>query len=139
MFLIPPADEVDKRHAKPATAARAVYQEQSEVRAQLQCAKGGFGARELSADDKAQKAASEVIKAMNKLLKEHDYLPQKKRLYVEYGCRWAGGTGVLGGGTGACGWAVRQHVMGSMGDVIGRFGCMCAGGSGARGWAVRVM
>jgi hypothetical protein len=24
---------------------------------------------------------------MNQLLKEHDYLPAKKRLYVEYGCR----------------------------------------------------
>jgi hypothetical protein len=31
--------------------------------------------------------AGQLIKAMNQLLKEHDYLPAKKRLYVEYGCR----------------------------------------------------
>eukprot|EP00882_Tetradesmus_deserticola_P025818 GHRQ01028389.1.p3 GENE.GHRQ01028389.1~~GHRQ01028389.1.p3 ORF type:complete len:108 (+),score=27.21 GHRQ01028389.1:39-362(+) len=31
--------------------------------------------------------AGQLIKALNQLLKEHDYLPAKKRLYVEYGCR----------------------------------------------------
>ncbi|WIA29660.1 hypothetical protein OEZ86_012144 [Tetradesmus obliquus] len=56
-------------------------------RASLSVAGGGFGEKPLTLEEKATKATGYIIKAMHQLLKEHDYLPQKKRLYVEYGCR----------------------------------------------------
>ncbi|WIA09584.1 hypothetical protein OEZ85_008976 [Tetradesmus obliquus] len=80
-------DEVDKRKPKPPSAAREVYLGRSEVRASLSVAGGGFGEKPLTLEEKATKATGYIIKAMHQLLKEHDYLPQKKRLYVEYGCR----------------------------------------------------
>jgi hypothetical protein len=51
------------------------------------CFAGGFAEKGLSLEEKAQKATGQLIKAMNQLLKDHSYLPAKKRLYVEYGCR----------------------------------------------------
>lgn len=80
-------DEQDKRNPKPQSPARQLYHDVSEVRAVLQKSGGGFGSNELSFDEKVTKATSQLIKAMNQLLKEHDYLPAKKRLYVEMGCR----------------------------------------------------
>lgn len=81
------ADEQDKRSLKPSTPARQLYHEVSEVRAVLQKHTGGFGVQHLSFDEKVQKATTQLIKAMNQLLKEHQYLPAKKRLYIEFGCR----------------------------------------------------
>lgn len=81
------ADEQDKRNPKPSTATRQLYHDVSEVRATLQKSTGGFGDKELSFEEKVQKATSQLIKALNQLLKEHEYLPAKKRLYVEFGCR----------------------------------------------------
>ncbi|KAF6260351.1 hypothetical protein COO60DRAFT_1700353 [Scenedesmus sp. NREL 46B-D3] len=80
-------DEVDKRRPKPPSAARAVYHGRSEVRAALSVASGGFSDKSMTLEEKATKATGQLIKALNQLLKEHEYLPAKKRLYVEYGCR----------------------------------------------------
>ncbi|KAF6260395.1 hypothetical protein COO60DRAFT_1637653 [Scenedesmus sp. NREL 46B-D3] len=98
-------DQADTHCFKPPSAARAVYHGRSEVRAALCVASGGFSDKSITLEEKATKAmgectaasgmmldglsgvAGQLVKAMNQLLKEHDYLPAKKQLYVEYGCR----------------------------------------------------
>lgn len=50
-----PADEEDKRSPKPATPARAVYQQQAEIRGKVDVRKGGFGGKEV--EDKASRVS----------------------------------------------------------------------------------
>lgn len=50
-----PADEEDKRSHKPATPARAVYQQQAEIRGKVDVRKGGFGGKEV--EDKASRVS----------------------------------------------------------------------------------
>ncbi len=64
-----------------------MFADVAEVRATLSGDKGGFGEQTLSAADKAQRAASQLIKALTQLLQQYDYLPAKKRAYIERGCR----------------------------------------------------
>lgn len=49
------ADEEDKRSRKPATPARAVYQQQAEIRGKVDVRKGGFGGKEV--EDKASRVS----------------------------------------------------------------------------------
>jgi hypothetical protein len=55
------------------------------VRAKLQVS-GGF-TKAVPVADKAKQAAGQLVRSITQLIKLHDYLPAKKRLYVEYGCR----------------------------------------------------
>jgi hypothetical protein len=48
-------DEEDKRSPKPASAARAVYQQQAEIRGKIDVRKGGFGEKDKSLEDKASR------------------------------------------------------------------------------------
>jgi hypothetical protein len=80
------ADETNRRKPKVPTPTRLLHYNQSEVRAKLDIPTG-FSSKPLTTEDKAKQATSQIIKAINQLLKEHSYLAAKKRLYIEYGCR----------------------------------------------------
>lgn len=79
------ADEEDRRSPKARSAARDAYGH-AEVRAKVQ-APTGFSTKGVSTEEKAAKAVPQLITALGTLLKQHPYLPEKKRLYVQYGCR----------------------------------------------------
>jgi hypothetical protein len=48
-----PADEDDKRNPKAPSAARALYQQQAEIRGKVDVRKGGFGLKDKGLEDKA--------------------------------------------------------------------------------------
>lgn len=79
------ADEEDPRKPKPDSPTRQLQQQEAEVRAKLQVS-GGF-TKPVPVADKAKQAAGQLVRSITQLIKLHDYLPAKKRLYVEYGCR----------------------------------------------------
>lgn len=59
VWPVPPfptcADEEDKRKPKPSTPARALYEQQAEIRGKVDVRKGGFGQKDLALEDKASR------------------------------------------------------------------------------------
>lgn len=51
------ADEEDKRKPKPSTPARALYEQQAEIRGKVDVRKGGFGQKDSALEDKASRVS----------------------------------------------------------------------------------
>jgi hypothetical protein len=67
-----------------ATAEQRPYAALAEVRVALESSSGGFGAAaNLSADQKAEKAASQIVSTLAKVLDQDEEVGQRKRAYVE--------------------------------------------------------
>lgn len=83
------ADEHDKRTPKRDSPARRLWASNAEVRAALTGgAGGGFGgAKPLSTEEKAARAAGQLVKALQQLLKEQEDILARKAAYVARGCR----------------------------------------------------